>query len=194
MLVTKTPIEGVVVIEPKVFGDDRGFFFESFNREVFKQATGLDPDFVQDNHSRSAKGVLRGLHYQLPPKAQGKLVRVVQGQVFDVAVDLRRSSPRFGQWAGARLSAEGKQQLWIPPGFAHGFLVLSDTAEKLSSCTRSSIRPWNPSSMPKTWIPCWSMAVFATARMTALSPGQSPPPVRMPMRLIWDGLMGVRRW
>jgi len=133
--VTPTAIPDVLLIEPKVFGDARGFFFESYNRHAFKEATGLDVDFVQDNHSKSAKGVLRGLHYQLPPKAQGKLVRVVQGEVFDVAVDLRKSSPTFGCWVGDILSAENKKQLWIPPGFAHGFVTLSDTAEFLYKTT-----------------------------------------------------------
>ncbi|HEK1692431.1 dTDP-4-dehydrorhamnose 3,5-epimerase [Pseudomonas sp. TWI672] len=128
-------IPDVFLFTPKVFGDERGFFFESFNANVFKEVTGLQPDFVQDNHSRSVKGVLRGLHYQLPPHAQGKLVRVVQGEVFDVAVDIRRSSPTFGQWVGAVLSAENKNQLWIPPGFAHGFVTLSETAEFLYKTT-----------------------------------------------------------
>jgi len=128
-------IPEVVLFTPKVFGDERGFFFESFNARVFTEATGLSPDFVQDNHSRSVRGVLRGLHYQLPPHAQGKLVRVTQGEVFDVAVDIRRSSPTFGQWVGAHLSAENKCQLWIPPGFAHGFVTLSETAEFLYKTT-----------------------------------------------------------
>jgi dTDP-4-dehydrorhamnose 3,5-epimerase len=135
MKVTPTAIPDVLIIEPKVFGDARGFFFESYNRQAFNEATGLDVDFVQDNHSKSAKGVLRGLHYQLPPKAQGKLVRVVQGEVFDVAVDIRKGSPTFGRWAGEVLSAENRCQLWIPPGFAHGFLTLSDTAEFLYKTT-----------------------------------------------------------
>ena len=125
----------VVLFTPKVFGDERGFFFESFNEGEFLEATGLDYRFVQDNHSKSVKGVLRGLHYQLPPHAQGKLVRVVQGAVFDVAVDIRKSSPNFGKWVGAMLSAENKQQLWIPPGFAHGFVTLTDTAEFLYKTT-----------------------------------------------------------
>lgn len=130
-----TGIPGLFVFEPRVFGDARGFFFESYNREAFRAATGLDIDFVQDNHSKSGRGVLRGLHYQLPPKAQGKLVRVVQGEVFDVAVDIRRSSPTFGRWVGEVLSAENKKQLWIPPGFAHGFVTLSETAEFLYKTT-----------------------------------------------------------
>ncbi|MFJ4110558.1 dTDP-4-dehydrorhamnose 3,5-epimerase [Pseudomonas sp. NPDC089758] len=128
-------IPDVFLFTPKVFGDERGFFFESFNANVFNEVTGLQPDFVQDNHSRSVKGVLRGLHYQLPPHAQGKLVRLVQGEVFDVAVDIRRSSPTFGQWVGAVLSAENKNQLWIPPGFAHGFVTLSETAEFIYKTT-----------------------------------------------------------
>lgn len=131
----KLAIPEVVLFTPKVFGDERGFFFESFNQNVFEQATGTAPAFVQDNHSKSVRGVLRGLHYQLPPHAQGKLVRVVQGAVFDVAVDIRRSSPTFGRWVGALLSADNKQQLWIPPGFAHGFVTLSDTAEFLYKTT-----------------------------------------------------------
>lgn len=128
-------IADVFLFTPKVFGDDRGFFYESFNAKVFSEVAGVRPDFVQDNHSRSVKGVLRGLHYQLPPHAQGKLVRVVQGEVFDVAVDIRRSSPTFGQWVGAVLSAENKNQLWIPPGFAHGFVTMSETAEFLYKTT-----------------------------------------------------------
>ncbi len=128
-------IPNVWLIKPKVFGDDRGFFYESFNARAFKDATALEPQFVQDNHSKSARGVLRGLHYQLPPHAQGKLVRVTQGAVFDVAVDIRKSSPTFGQWVGAVLSAENHCQMWIPPGFAHGFLTLSESAEFLYKTT-----------------------------------------------------------
>ena len=135
MHATQLIIPDVVLFTPKVFGDERGFFFESFNEEVFEVAIGLRPNFVQDNHSKSQRGVLRGLHYQLPPKAQGKLVRVVQGEVFDVSVDIRKTSPTFGQWVGAVLSAENKQQLWIPPGFAHGFVTLSETAEFLYKTT-----------------------------------------------------------
>jgi dTDP-4-dehydrorhamnose 3,5-epimerase len=134
MNVVKTTIPEVLILEPKVFGDDRGFFYESFNAKAFEQATGLSVNFVQDNHSKSAKNVLRGLHYQIE-QAQGKLVRVVQGEVFDVAVDMRQSSPTFGQWVGVSLSAENKRQLWIPAGFAHGFLVVSDTAEFLYKTT-----------------------------------------------------------
>ncbi|MFT3848056.1 MAG: dTDP-4-dehydrorhamnose 3,5-epimerase [Propionivibrio sp.] len=135
MKITPQAIPDVLLIEPKVFGDERGFFFESFNQQHFNEATGLDLVFVQDNHSKSAKNVLRGLHYQQPPKAQGKLVRVVAGEVFDVAVDIRKDSPTFGQWVGETLSADNKRQLWIPPGLAHGFLVLSETAEFLYKTT-----------------------------------------------------------
>ena len=132
----KLALPEVVLFTPRVFGDERGFFFESFNDREFEEATGLNNcRFVQDNHSRSVKGVLRGLHYQLPPHAQGKLVRVVQGAVFDVAVDIRKSSPNFRKWAGVLLDADKKQQLWIPPGFAHGFVTLSDTAEFLYKTT-----------------------------------------------------------
>jgi dTDP-4-dehydrorhamnose 3,5-epimerase len=134
MKATPLAIPDVMLIEPKVFGDDRGFFFESFNLRAFADATGQRPDFVQDNHSRSVRNVLRGLHYQIR-QPQGKLVRVVQGEVFDVAVDLRRSSPTFGQWVGETLSAENKRQLWVPAGFGHGFVVLSETAEFLYKTT-----------------------------------------------------------
>lgn len=135
MKVTPSNIPDVLLIEPEIFGDDRGFFFESFNQNQFEKATGRKINFVQDNHSKSIKGVLRGLHYQISPKAQGKLVRVIQGEVFDVAVDLRQSSPTFGQWVGELLSADNKKQIWIPEGFAHGFLTLSDTAEFLYKMT-----------------------------------------------------------
>ena len=134
MQATRLSIPDVVLIEPKVFGDARGFFFESFNQRAFNEATGTSYQFVQDNHSRSSKGVLRGLHYQIQ-QPQGKLVRVVQGAVFDVAVDIRRSSPTFGQWVGVELSADNHRQLWVPPGFAHGFLVLSDSADFLYKTT-----------------------------------------------------------
>ncbi len=134
MIATPTTIPDVLILEPQVFGDDRGFFFESFNAKTFEQATGLKRDFVQDNHSKSAKNVLRGLHYQIQ-NPQGKLVRVTQGEVFDVAVDLRKSSKTFGQWVGVHLSAENKKQLWVPEGFAHGFVVLSETAEFLYKTT-----------------------------------------------------------
>lgn len=135
MKITQLALSEVLLIEPTVFEDSRGFFFESFNQKIFENAVGRAVKFVQDNHSKSEKGVLRGLHYQLNPCAQGKLVRVVQGEVFDVAVDIRKSSPTFGQWVGETLSAENKKQLWIPEGFAHGFLTLSDTAEFLYKTT-----------------------------------------------------------
>ena len=135
MKATPLRIPDVVLLEPKIFGDERGYFFESFNQTEFNQAIGYEVQFVQDNHSKSQKGVLRGLHYQIAPKAQGKLVRVVQGEVFDVAVDIRKDSPTFGQWVGEILSAENKRQLWIPEGFAHGFITLSDTAEFLYKTT-----------------------------------------------------------
>ena len=134
MNIIPTAIPEVLVIEPKVFGDARGFFFESYNEQAFAQATGLRVNFVQDNHSRSARGVLRGLHYQLQ-QPQGKLVRVVRGSVFDVAVDLRRSSLHFGQWVGVELSEDNQRQMWVPPGFAHGFLVTSDSADFLYKTT-----------------------------------------------------------
>ncbi|KXB30535.1 MULTISPECIES: dTDP-4-dehydrorhamnose 3,5-epimerase [Dechloromonas] len=134
MRATPTAIPDVLVIEPKVFGDERGFFYESYNEKAFHEATGLDVRFVQDNHSKSARNVLRGLHYQVQ-QPQGKLVRVVQGEVFDVAVDIRKDSKTYGQWVGEILSADNKKQLWIPPGLAHGFVVLSETAEFLYKTT-----------------------------------------------------------
>ena len=134
MKATRLAIPDVVLIEPKVFGDARGFFFESFNQKAFDEATGTRHQFVQDNHSRSAKGVLRGLHYQIE-QPQGKLVRVARGRVWDVAVDIRQGSPTFGQWVGAELSEDNQHQLWVPPGFAHGFVVLSDSADFLYKTT-----------------------------------------------------------
>ena len=134
MKVTPTAIADVLIIEPRVFGDARGFFYESFNQQAFDKATGLTLNFVQDNHSRSAKGVLRGLHYQVQ-QPQGKLVRVTRGAVFDVAVDIRKSSPSFGKWVGVELSEDNHRQLWVPPGLAHGFLVLSETADFLYKTT-----------------------------------------------------------
>ncbi|MFM7107344.1 MAG: dTDP-4-dehydrorhamnose 3,5-epimerase [Planctomycetaceae bacterium] len=134
MNVTRTDVDGVLVLEPRVFGDARGFFFESFNQRAFERAVGGPATFVQDNHSRSARGVLRGLHYQVM-RPQGKLVRVAAGTVFDVAVDIRRGSPTFGRWVGVELSAENKRQLWIPPGLAHGFLVRSESADFLYKTT-----------------------------------------------------------
>jgi dTDP-4-dehydrorhamnose 3,5-epimerase len=135
MKVTATALPEVLILEPKVFGDERGFFMESYNQREFEAAVGYPVTFVQDNHSRSARGVLRGLLYQLPPHAQGKLVRVTAGRVFDVAVDMRRSSPQYGRWAGVELSGENHRQMWVPPGFAHGFLVLSDSADFLYKTT-----------------------------------------------------------
>jgi dTDP-4-dehydrorhamnose 3,5-epimerase len=154
--VTPTAIQDVLIIEPKVFGDDRGWFFESFNEKEFSAAVGYSVRFTQDNHSSSKKGVLRGLHYQME-QTQGKLVRVCQGVVFDVAVDLRESSSAFGKWVGVELSAENKKQLWVPPGFAHGFLVLSDTAEFLYKTTdywhaaSEKCIAWNDSTINIQW-------------------------------------------
>ena len=156
MNITPTAIPDVFVIEPKVFGDERGFFFESFNHAKFEAAIGRQVKFVQDNHSKSAKNVLRGLHYQIQ-RAQGKLVRVVQGEVFDVAVDIRKDSPTFGRWVGEVLTADNNKQIWVPEGFAHGFLVLSDTAEFLYKTTdyyapefeRSIL--WNDSAIDVKW-------------------------------------------
>lgn len=137
MQATKLAIPDVVLFTPNFFGDERGFFFESFSQKVFEEATGLKRHFVQDNHSKSQRGVLRGLHYQLNPMAQGKLVRVIQGEVFDVCVDIRKDSPTFGQWVGEILSAENRKQLWVPEGFAHGFITLSKTAEFLYKTTNT---------------------------------------------------------
>ncbi len=157
MNVIPTALPEVLILEPRVFGDARGFFFESYNRKAFAAATGLDVEFVQDNHSRSVRGVLRGLHYQLV-KPQGKLVRAVAGAVWDVAVDLRRSSPRFGQWVGVELSADNQRQLWVPPGFGHGFVVLSESADFLYKTTdywypehdRNLV--WNDPQLAITWL------------------------------------------
>ena len=157
MKVIPLSIPDVLLIEPQVFGDDRGFFFESFNQNKFEEVIGKKINFVQDNHSKSLKGVLRGLHYQLNPKAQGKLVRVIQGEVFDVAVDLRQSSPTFGKWVGEILSANNKKQMWIPEGFAHGFLTLSDTAEFLYKTTdfyskdHEEVIMWNDEAINIKW-------------------------------------------
>lgn len=156
MKATSLVIPDVVLLEPQVFGDDRGFFFESFNQAKFEAAIGRKVNFVQDNHSRSVKNVLRGLHYQIQ-QPQGKLVRVVQGDVFDVAVDIRKSSPTFGKWVGEILSAENKRQLWVPEGFAHGFVVLSDTAEFLYKTTdyyapeHERCIAWNDPSLAIAW-------------------------------------------
>ena len=156
MKATRLAIPDVILLEPKVFGDDRGFFFESFNQAQFEAAVGKKVNFVQDNHSRSAKNVLRGLHYQIQ-QPQGKLVRVVAGEVFDVAVDIRKSSPSFGKWVGEVLSAQNKHQLWVPEGFAHGFVVLSDAAEFLYKTTDyyapqyERCIVWNDASLTITW-------------------------------------------
>jgi dTDP-4-dehydrorhamnose 3,5-epimerase len=157
MKFTPLALQGLFLIEPILFSDDRGFFFESFNQRLFNEATGLTPNFAQDNQSKSVKNVLRGLHYQLPPKAQGKLVRVLSGEILDVAVDIRRDSPTFGQHISIILSAENKQQLWIPAGFAHGFLTLSDTAEMLYKTTEFYSKPhdrgirWNDPTLGIQW-------------------------------------------
>ena len=157
MAVHRTDIADVFIFEPKVFGDERGFFLESFSQKGFDEAVGRHVDFVQDNHSRSARGVLRGLHFQKPPHAQGKLVRVTQGRVFDVAVDIRRDSPTYGRWVGAELSGDNHRQLWIPPGLAHGFLVLSESADFLYKTTdyyapqaEGSVR-WDDPAIGITW-------------------------------------------
>ena len=158
MKATPTAIADVLLIEPRVFGDDRGFFYESFNRSAFGEASGIDVDFVQDNHSKSARNVLRGLHYQIK-QPQGKLVRVVAGEVYDVAVDLRRSSPTFGCWVGEILSADNKRQLWIPAGMAHGFVVLSESAEFLYKTTdywapeHERCIAWNDPTLAIAWPP-----------------------------------------
>jgi dTDP-4-dehydrorhamnose 3,5-epimerase len=172
MKVIPMPIPDVLILEPKVFGDERGFFLESFNARGFRDAVGGDVHFVQDNHSRSRRGVLRGLHYQIR-QPQGKLVRVASGRVFDVAIDLRRSSPTFGRWTGAELSADNHRQLWIPPGFAHGFLVLSDAADFLYKTTdyyapeheRSVV--WNDPAMGIGW-PAEVTPVLSARDQTAM--------------------------
>ena len=157
MQVTETPIAGLLVLEPRVFGDERGFFMESFSERTFANATGIDVRFVQDNHSRSSRGVLRGLHYQLAPHAQGKLVRVTSGRVFDVVADIDPASPTYRRWVGAELSADNHRQLWIPPGLAHGFLVMSDSADFLYKTTdyyapaaEKSVR-WNDPGLAIAW-------------------------------------------
>lgn len=157
MNVIKTEIPDVLILEPKVFGDDRGFFFESFNQKSFEQAVGRHVNFVQDNHSCSTKGVLRGLHYQLPPSAQAKLVRCLRGAIYDIAVDIREGSATFGKWVGVELSADNKKQIWIPEGFAHGFIALEDNTEILyktnnfysKDCERAII--WNDEKLKIEW-------------------------------------------
>ncbi len=166
MIVTKTPIENLLVLEPKVFADERGWFSESFNQSVFNKAVDTNEyQFVQDNHSFSKAGVVRGLHYQLPPFAQGKLVRVISGRVWDVAVDIRKSSPTFGKWYGLELSAENKKQFWIPPGFAHGFIALEDNTEFLYKTTAFYDKAsegaivWNDADLGITWPALTTMLV-----------------------------------
>jgi dTDP-4-dehydrorhamnose 3,5-epimerase len=172
MRVIPTALPGVLILEPKVFGDERGFFFESFNQRAFDEAVGKHVEFVQDNHSRSARGVLRGLHYQLPPHAQGKLVRVVSGSVFDVAVDIRRGSATFGRWVGIELTAENHKQVWIPEGFAHGFLVTSECADFLYKTTTyyapqaEGCLHWNDPALAIQW-PLQGMAPVLAPKDTA---------------------------
>ena len=167
MRITPTAIADVLVVEPRVFGDERGFFFESFNQKAFDAAVGQATRFVQDNHSRSARGVLRGLHYQVAPHAQGKLVRVSHGRVFDVAVDIRPASPTYGKWAGVELNDTNQRQLWIPPGLAHGFLVLSESADFLYKTTdyyapqaERSLR-WDDPSIAIAWPDCGAPLVLS---------------------------------
>lgn len=168
MQVTQTAIADALLLEPKVFGDERGFFYESFNERVFREATGVTLPFVQDNHSKSGYGVLRGLHYQLQ-QPQGKLVRVVQGAVFDVAVDIRPESPTYGKWVGEILSADNKRQLWVPPGLAHGFVVISETAEFLYKTTdyyapeHERCIAWNDPTLNIQW-PALSVAPKLSAK------------------------------
>ena len=173
MKATPTAIADVLVIEPRIFGDERGFFFESFNQQAFNDAVGHEVMFVQDNHSRSSKGVLRGLHYQVAPHAQGKLVRVTQGSVFDVAVDIRRDSPTFGQWAAQELTAANHKQLWIPPGLAHGFLVTSESADFLYKATayyeptaERSLR-WDDAELAIAWPDLGAKPVLSAKDITA---------------------------
>ena len=177
--VTPTSLPGVLLLKPQIFGDARGFFYESFNARDFANATGLDVTFVQDNHSKSARGVLRGLHYQIQ-QPQGKLVRVIAGSVFDVVVDMRRSSAHFGQWFGTELSAENAQQIWVPPGFAHGFLVTSDSAETLYKTTNyyapeceRSLR-WDDAELGISWpLAAGAQPLLAAKDQAALSLAQA---------------------
>lgn len=169
MNVIRTEIPEVLILEPRVFGDERGFFMESWSQKTFNAAVGHEVNFVQDNHSRSARGVLRGLHFQLPPHAQGKLVRCTQGAVFDVAVDLRRSSPTFGKWVGVELTGDNHRQFWIPPGFAHGFVVTSERADFLYKTTdlyapecEGAVR-WDDPAIGITW-PDLGMAPLLSAK------------------------------
>ena len=181
MQCTPRAIPDVLLLEPRVFGDERGFFLESFNRRLFVQATGLDPQFVQDNHSRSARNVLRGLHYQVV-QPQGKLVRVVAGEVFDVAVDIRPGSPTFGRWVGEVLSESNKRQLWIPPGFAHGFLVLSEYADSLYKTTdyyapeHERCIAWNDPDLTPFTNNRVGLQAFAATSNHPCKPNRRPPP------------------
>ena len=178
MKATRLAIPDVVLIEPKVFGDARGFFFESFNQKAFNEATGTNHAFVQDNHSRSGQGVLRGLHYQIQ-HPQGKLVRVVRGRVWDVAVDIRKSSPTFGQWVGAELSEDNQYQLWVPPGFAHGFVVLSESADFLYKTTdyyapeHERCIAWNDPQLAIAW-PIAEAPSLSAKDMQGLTFAQAP--------------------
>ena len=178
MKATRLAIPDVVLIEPKVFGDARGFFFESFNQKAFNDATGTNHQFVQDNHSRSAQGVLRGLHYQIQ-QPQGKLVRVARGRVWDVAVDIRKSSPTFGQWVGAELSEDNQHQLWVPPGFAHGFVVLSESADFLYKTTdyyapeHERCIAWNDPQLAIAW-PIAEAPSLSAKDMQGLTFAQAP--------------------
>nr|UEO57245.1 dTDP-4-dehydrorhamnose 3,5-epimerase [Morganella morganii] len=178
MNISRTKIPDVLIIEPKVFGDERGFFYESYNHKNFEQAVGKEVNFVQDNHSKSTKGVLRGLHFQKAPYSQGKLVRCIPGEVFDVAVDIRENSDTYGEWVGIVLSAENKRQLWIPEGFAHGFLVLSETAEFLYKAT-NYYHPeseggiiWNDKNISIDWPIDNNNIILSQKDMALLSIGQ----------------------
>ena len=178
MQTVATPLDGVLILEPKVFGDARGFFFESFNQKAFNEATGTNHAFVQDNHSRSSQGVLRGLHYQIQ-QPQGKLVRVARGRVWDVAVDIRKSSPTFGQWVGAELSEDNQHQLWVPPGFAHGFVVLSESADFLYKTTdyyapeHERCIAWNDPQLAIAW-PIAEAPSLSAKDMQGLTFAQAP--------------------
>lgn len=181
MRVTTTALSGVLILEPKVFGDDRGFFFESFNQRAFDTVAGAHTEFVQDNHSRSSKGVLRGLHYQTAPHAQGKLVRVARGSAFDVAVDIRRASATYGQWVGVTLDAKSQHQLWIPPGFAHGFMALEDDTHFLykttdyyaRDCERAIV--WNDPAIGIVWPDLGMAPLLAPKDAAAQSLAQAEP-------------------
>ena len=184
MKVIPTAIPDVLIIEPKVFGDDRGFFYESFNQKVFEDLTGIKRDFVQDNHSLSSKGVLRGLHYQAPPHAQAKLVRCLRGAVYDVAVDIRRGSPTFGQWAGAHLSAVNRAQLMIPQGFLHGFVTLEPDTEVAYKCTGFYNGPSDGSVL---WDSCGITWPFSGPPALSGKDRAAPPLADFDSPFIWEG-------